>query len=137
MKLKYGLSTIAILMVWGATAPPAISESLREALARTYETNPGLAAERARLRSTDESVTQALSGWRPEVEIYGSYRLRNRDRSFSSSVADTQSTDQVQSIGLGISQNLFRGFRTIAETNKARNRVGAGRANLIDTEQSV
>lgn len=137
MNLKYGLSTIAVLAVLGVGAGVAHGQSLRDALAQTYETNPDLAAERAGLRATDESVPQALSNWRPEVEIDGSYGLRKRDRDFSSTAADIENTDQVQSISLGISQNLFRGFRTVAETDGARNRVAAGRANLIDTEQSV
>jgi hypothetical protein len=41
---------------------PASAETLPEALVRTYQGNPQLNAERARLRGTDESVPQALSG---------------------------------------------------------------------------
>ena len=137
MKLKYGLSAVAILAVLGTGVETAEAQSLRDALAQTYESNPDLAAERAGLRATDESVPQALSNWRPEVEIDSSYGVRKRDRDFSSSAPDLENTDQLQSISLGITQNLFRGFRTISETDSARNRVAAGRANLIDAEQSV
>lgn len=137
MNLRYGLSAAAILAVLGLTATTAHAESLREALAQTYETNPDLASERAGLRATDESVPQALSNWRPQIEIDGAYGVRQRDREFASSAADIDNTDQPQSISLVISQNLFRGFRTIAESDRARNRVAAGRANLIDTEQTI
>ncbi|MBT4908193.1 MAG: TolC family outer membrane protein [Rhodospirillaceae bacterium] len=137
MNLRYGLSAVAVLAFLGVSATTADAENLREALAQTYETNPDLASERAGLRATDESVPQALSNWRPEIEIDSSYGLRKRDRDFNSTAADIENTDQVQSISLGVSQNLFRGFRTIAESDSARNRVAAGRADLIDTEQSI
>jgi len=137
MNLRYGLSAVAVLAFLGVSATTVNAQSLRDALAQTYETNPDLASERAGLRATDESVPQALSNWRPEVEIDSSYGLRKRDRDFNSTAADIENTDQVQSISLGISQNLFRGFRTVAESDRARNRVAAGRADLIDTEQSV
>ena len=137
MILKYGLSIIAILSGMGVSATTTNAESLHEALVQTYETNPEIAAKRAGLRATDESVPQALSNWRPKVELDASYGVRLRDRDFSSSAADIKNTDQVQSISLGIRQNLFRGFRTLAKTDSARNRVAAGRANLINAEQSI
>lgn len=137
MKLKYGLRAVAILAVLWTGVETAEAQSLRDALAQTYVSNPDLAAERAGLRATDESVPQALSNWRPEVEINSSYGVRKRDRDFSSSAPDIENTDQLQSISLGITQNLFRGFRTISETDSTRNRVAAGRANLINAEQSV
>ena len=46
---------------------PAPAETLPEALVRTYQGNPQLNAERARQRGTDESVPQALSGYRPQL----------------------------------------------------------------------
>lgn len=137
MNLRYGLSAIALLAFLGVNATTADAQSLRDALAQTYETNPDLAAERAGLRATDESVPQALSNWRPSVEIDSSYGLRKRERDFSTSPTAIKNADQPQSVSLSVSQNLFRGFRTIAETDNARNLVAAGRANLIDAEQTV
>ncbi|MDD9918202.1 MAG: secretion protein, partial [Rhodospirillaceae bacterium] len=42
------------------------AQNLMEALALAYTNNPTLQAQRARLRSVDEGVPQALSGWRPD-----------------------------------------------------------------------
>src|SRR5690348_3476517 len=53
----------------------ALAQSLEEALAAAYSTNPQLLSERARLRATDEQVAQALSGWRPTVEVQSSAGL--------------------------------------------------------------
>src|ERR1700752_5194163 len=48
-------------------AIPAAAESLPDALARAYQTNPALNADRARQRGTDENVPQALAGYRPQI----------------------------------------------------------------------
>ena len=46
---------------------PAAAETLEMALARAYQSNPVLNAERARQRGTDENVSIALSGYRPQL----------------------------------------------------------------------
>jgi hypothetical protein len=52
-------------------AVPASAQSLTEALAEAYRTNPQLLAQRALLRATDEMVPQALANWRPTVAFTG------------------------------------------------------------------
>ena len=55
-------------MTCAAFAGSAVSaESLPEALAKAYQTNPQLNAERARQRATDENVPQAMAGYRPQI----------------------------------------------------------------------
>ncbi len=112
------------------------AQSLEETLVQTYLDNPSLAAERAALRATDEQVPQALSNWRPTVELSGNYGHRNVDSDFNSGTS-TDVTTRPQSLGLSVTQPVFRGFRTVAETKRARNRVAAARASLLSTEQSV
>ncbi len=51
----------------GFAANAAHGEALPEALAKAYQTNPQLNAERARQRATDENVSQALAGYRPQI----------------------------------------------------------------------
>ena len=136
MTVKYGASAIALMAVLGFSSANVSAESLQEALSLTYDTNPDIASARAQLRATDESVPQALSNWRPNVEVSGSYGYRNREREFTNGLK-IDNTDQPQTIGLSVSQNLFRGFRTIAQTDQALNQVAAGRANLISREQDV
>src|SRR3954470_22169402 len=47
---------------------PAKAQSLEDALANAYVSNPTIESQRAQLRATDELVPQALSGYRPTVE---------------------------------------------------------------------
>jgi outer membrane protein len=61
---------IAGLAVTGPTTARA-AESIAAALGSSYMGNPTLNAERARQRATDETVPQALSGWRPTVSANG------------------------------------------------------------------
>src|SRR5258706_2552633 len=59
----------------GFAATAALAESLPEALAKAYQSNPQLNAERARQRATDESVPHALAGYRPQIVASLSARL--------------------------------------------------------------
>ena len=46
---------------------PLRADTLAAALASAYETNPELQAQRAVTRQVDETVPQALSGYRPGI----------------------------------------------------------------------
>jgi TolC family type I secretion outer membrane protein len=111
---------------------PAAAETLQEALAAAYENNPDLRAERARLRATDENVPQALSGWRPSVTASGSI---GRERARTSLIDEQQLTPTIKQLDL--TQPLYRGGRTVAQTRQAESQVQAGRAFLESVEQAV
>ena len=119
-----------------AATGPAAAQTLEQALAQAYATNPRLLAERAALRATDEGVPTALSGWRPTVEItsgVGRRYLNNKPENARSS----SSTTLPYNAGLILSQPLYRGGATVAETQAAEALVLAGRANLLDVEQQI
>ena len=59
---------LVALLLLPATGTAA-DDTLLGALARAYQTNPVLNAERARQRGTDENVPIALSGYRPRVDF--------------------------------------------------------------------
>lgn len=123
-------------IVAGLVAPAVNAQTLEDALVKAYQGNPTLKSERARLRATDEGVPQALSGWRPTVEVSGSYGI---DRTNSSSTGGDKVGDVRNPLtgSLTITQNLYRGGRTLAATEQAENNVKADRARLAVTEQSV
>lgn len=111
----------------------AFAETLTDAMAAAYGTNPTLKAERARLRATDEGVSQALSGWRPTVTANGDYgKLRTTTRPGSG-------VDKRDPHGYSVtlSQPVFSGFKTVEGTRQAEANVDAGRQSLINTEQST
>jgi outer membrane protein TolC len=64
------LTAAAILV---ATLPgTAAAETMESALARAYQGNPQLNAQRAIVRQNDEGVSQALSGYRPTLSATAS-----------------------------------------------------------------
>src|ERR1700677_843707 len=62
----------AVLLVAYAGLAPALGDTIEAALVRSYQNNPQLNAQRATVRSTDENVPQALSGYRPKVALTAS-----------------------------------------------------------------
>ena len=55
-----------------ASLTPAGAQSLSEALAQAYATNPTLRAARAELRAVNVGVPQAWSNGRPSLAVTGS-----------------------------------------------------------------
>ncbi len=137
------MTVTAIALALGISLPaPAGAESLREALATAYTSNPDLLAARARQRQVDEAVSQAVSQWRPTVS--GQVQFTHSDISSQT----TRSTDQTivndnqfnglnESFTARIDQPVFRGLQNFNQYEGAKAEVKAGRFNLLDTEQQV
>ncbi len=129
-------SSLALGMIWViSTALPAAAQSLEQALATAYTTNPDLLAARAELRSVNEGVPQELSNWRPRVTVNGAAGAQRIDRS-GPDEADSDDT-QPREVELSVTQSLYRGGRTLAGTRRAESEVRAQRARLSATEQRV
>jgi TolC family type I secretion outer membrane protein len=115
---------------------PAEAASLYEALATAYAANPTLEAARANLRAIDENVPQVLSEWRPSV-IGQAQAGHEWDEAQGPAQALTETETNPRSYSLTVRQPVFDGFGTVSGTSQAENQVEAGRARLINTEQSV
>ena len=120
----------------GFAATAASGESLPEALAKAYQTNPQLNAERARQRATDENVPQALAGYRPQIIASLSGGLQ--------AVRNLLPDNTVQSatlkpwiIGVTVTQTLFNGFKTASSVRVAELQVQSGREALRNVGQGV
>ncbi len=111
----------------------AFAQSFEEALTAAYLNNPTLLSDRARQRATDESVPQALSGWRPTVIVSANLGKGSVD----SSSSPGSNNISPRGYSTTITQPLYRGGRTVAETSQAENTVQAGNAQLLATEQAV
>ena len=108
------------------------AETLVEAMVSAYSGNPTLQAERARQRGTDELVPQALSGWRPTVNTEGSIA-----NVWSDSSGAPSTENDPKSVAIGLSQPIFRGFKTINGTKAAEANVEAGKQGLLAIEQDI
>jgi outer membrane protein len=136
MTFRNILMATALVTAGLAIVQSASAQSLSEALSAAYNNNPTLLAARASLRATDEGVPQALSNWRPTVNVTGEYgRQRQEFQPPSASNPDQILTPNTKSLTL--SQPLYRGGRTEAATDSAEALVLAGRQDLAATERRV
>ncbi len=133
-----GFAGVAGLIL--VAAAPAQAQTLTQALAEAYNTNPQLLAQRALLRATDEQVPQALSGWRPTVNFTG--QLGGARSSFATGSPPAPritafSTFYQNSLNLQVTQPVYSGGRTVAQTRQAINTVQSTRAQTLAVETSV
>src|SRR5436309_15253989 len=106
VKWATGAAAAVLLMTYmGST--PVLADTIEAALVRAYQNNPQLNAQRAQVRSIDENVPQALSGYRPRVALTAS--------------AGFQYTDTLSTQG-GTPTNLVK---TIINGSNAPRSVGA------------
>ena len=115
----------------------ANAQTIEDTLMTAYRNNPTLLGQRAKLRATDEGVPQALSDWRPSVEITGSAGLEGINNSIATGALGRGQHREPRSLGMTLTQSLYRGGRTLAATREAENTVHAERARLSETEQDV
>ena len=122
-------------------AGEASAQSLQSALVEAYQNNPQLNAQRASVRSTDEAVPQALSGYRPKLSVTASGGDQYTDTKSLSSNGRTVSTTFGQftpyTASATASQTLFNGFQTGNKTRLAEGQVSAAREALRVLEQTV
>ena len=116
----------------GLVASPAQADTLREALAQAYETNPTLQAARANQRATDASVEIERTAGRPGVQATGQYIefLKTSGNSFTT-------PDRTFSTGPDLTVPLYQGGAVKNSVRAAEERVQAGRADLRATESVV
>src|SRR5271155_4224692 len=143
MKVISGAAAAVLLMAY-AGQTPALADTIEAALVRAYQNNPQLNAQRALVRSTDENVPQALSGYRPKVSLTASAGVQYTDTNTTSGGSPTQivrtefnGTDPPRSAGLTIGQTLYNGQQTANKTRAAESQVSGSREALRVLEQTV
>jgi outer membrane protein len=117
-------------------APLARAETLPDALAKAYQTNPQLNSERARQRATDENVPQALAGYRPQIVASLSAGLQ-AVRNLLPDNTIQSATLKPWTIGVTVTQTLFNGFKTANSVRVAELQVQSGREALRNVGQGV
>jgi len=138
---------LALVLAVSAAPRQLAAETMESALAKAYEGNPQLNAQRAIVRQTDEGVSQALSGYRPSVSATASVakQYTNTTEVFPAvpPVVPTGFSFSVKgytnptSLGVSGQQTLFNGERTANTVRKAESQVSAARETLRMMEESV
>jgi outer membrane protein len=106
---------------------PARGETLDEAVAAARESNPSLAAQRARLNATREQLPQARADLLPQISASAGADRTNNDFG----------ADEGWSAGLSASQLLFAGGGALASVRQARANIAAAIADYDAAEQQL
>ena len=133
---KNGLRwTCCLAVMAGCSAmatTPAYGETLREALAKAYMTNPSLEASRAEQRATDEDVPIARASGLPDLSVAGTH-IEFIKRSANSFTAP----ERTITIGPDLTMPLYAGGAIRNSIKAAKERVAAGQAGLRGAESSI
>jgi len=138
----------AILCATALAAPGVVAaETIEAALAKAYQDNPQLNAQRAIVRETDEGVSQALSGYRPTLSANATLgeQYTNTTVLFppiapilpNGAEFTVKGLTTPRSIGVSGQQTLFNGEQTANRVRAAESQVSAARQTLRVMEQSV
>ena len=114
----------------------AKAETLADAIALAYSSNPTLQSQRAQTKELDEAYVQQEAGWRPQlgVQVTGAYN-DTQSASFTGGHSTTyQNSGQAE---VALTQPLITGGRVATGVKAAGFDVLASRAQLQITEQSV
>src|SRR5258705_2298962 len=133
--LQWGIC-LGVATCVGFAATAALGDSLPEALAKAYQSNPQLNAERARQRATDENVPQALAGYRPQIVASLSVGLQ-AVRNLLPDNTIQSATLKPWTIGVTVTQTLFNGFKTANSVRVAELQVQSGREALRNVGQGL
>jgi len=131
----------------------ALGTTLSEALISTYQSNPELIAARENLKTIDEKMYEAISGFLPSIGYSAQKTNTKRDTAqapiFTQHGIDPealagqqvkvdpwiQSKSKQSSIKL--QQNVFNGGKSIMAVQIAKYTIESGRASLLSTEQDI
>src|SRR5260370_25185708 len=131
--VAWGMASGGIgLVIWFTVALTARADTLNRAVTNAYQNNPQLNSQRAVVRATDESVPQALSGYKPTATA-----TLQTGQAYTSTVSKSTTgplnyprvgfRSSPSSANLTISQNLFNGFQTAHPVRQAESNTSAAR----------
>ena len=132
-----GIAAVFSTLLLLGSAAQVSAESLMHALSSAYMNNPDIAAERARLRATDEGVAKAKSGWRPQVSVNANATVGHTHSNRAQPGVGKGVNYDSESVTISLTQPLFNGFKTVESVRQAKAAVKAGRQNLLAVEQQV
>ncbi len=127
---------VAAAALFASLAGVAGAETLADAIAMAYRSNPTLQAQRDLQKVTDETYVQARSGLRPTVSANINATYAEAATDLPKPLPQTERYNQ-GTAGLTITQPLFNGGRTAAAEQAAEASIMAGREGLRQTEATI
>ncbi len=127
---------VAVAALLAGMAGAGRAETLAEAIAMAYRSNPTLQAQRDLQKVTDETYVAARSGLRPTVTANINALYAEQPTDLPQPYAQTERYNQGTG-GFTITQPIFNGGRTAAAEQAAEASIMAGREGLRQTEATI
>lgn len=129
---RFLLFLIVLLLAKNAGAEGQ-AMSLHGVLQEISRDNPTIQAARYNVQAVEEEYPQARAGWLPRASAEASLTATDiKTGNFSAGDGAT-----TKGAVVSVEQNIFRGFRTQAEMEGAKERIEAGRERLKQVEQDI
>ncbi|MEO6340993.1 MAG: TolC family outer membrane protein [Caulobacteraceae bacterium] len=125
-RLMAGAAVVGLAL---AGVGQARAETLADAIALAYQSNPTLQGQRAQQRALDETYVQARAGYRPTLSASGSMGYQYSQHGLIDA--------NTGSVALSASQPIYTGGRVSAAVSAAEAQVLAGREGLRAVEAQV
>lgn len=123
---------IIFLFLVAISSNSAFGLTIEQSMELAYKNNYTLKAQRENLKITNESKTQALSGFLPSITAS---IIRGREtQSFGSSPSTKQNT---ASESISINQPIFKGLKTTNQIKKSNHDINSARQGLFLTEADI
>ncbi len=128
------LAIVAALAI-AATAAPCLAETLPDALALAYQSNPVLKGQRYQQQALDETYVQAKAGLAPTASLtaQGQFARGPNSLSFNQGFSNSNFGEPA----LNITQPVYTGGRATWALRAAEASVAAGREDLRSVEAQV
>jgi len=143
MRMSKWALALASSVAFIAATSTASAQTLEEAMAHAYNSNPTLQAQRASLRVADEGRVQARSAMFPTVSANASIAQQSTESSSTFVINNVPVTSSSESdatpknYSISATQSLYRGGRTSGAIDQATAQIMAARETLRATEQAV
>ncbi len=138
------MKRVIIALTASALLPvSANAQTLNEALALAYATNPIIGAERAQYRSTREGIAQARARGLPQISASASYSKADGTQTINNAalgaagITDRSFDLETKSVQIQGEQTIFAGLRNVNAIRQAKARANAGDAQLSAVEQDI
>jgi outer membrane protein len=121
-----------VIMSWASLPLVAQAETLAEAMAMAYESNPTLARQRSTLRAVDESYIQTFSGLRPNLAFTATLTHSEARQSGSSSTLVNTGNGT-----LNLNQPIYTGGKVSSQLSATEADILSSRENLRASESDT
>ena len=141
---RYGFGALVMKREVGAlcaavaiAASPAWGATLQEEIARLLESHPQISAAENNLAAAGEGVGRAFADYLPRLAVFGDYGYESTDSPGLRSSGDAEFETLREKATVTLTQNLFEGFRTDANTETARLNRSVAEVALEATKQNL